>query len=210
MMSKFKIIGLSALLMVLGLPLAAHAQGGFLAGISESCWEQGDCQLDDMLQVFVNVSNFILSIVGSLALLLFVVGGFYMIFSQGEASRTKKGKDFIFGALIGIVIVFGAYGLIYGLESAFKSGTLSGGSGACNADTVGNECGTNMTCIETYDSTGEEAGFYYDCLSKCAQQPGTWECRPASIAENVANYVSGTGLCPNEADICVETYSEDF
>jgi len=205
-MNKFKVIGLTALLLVLGVPLAAHAQGGFLAGISENCWERGDCQLNDMLLVFFNISEFILSIVGSIALLLFVVGGFYMIFSQGESGRTQKGKSFITGALIGILIVFGACTLIYGLESALISGTFSGSSGACNESTAGSECGTNSQCVQTYDSTGEESGFTYECLSNCEQQPGTWKCRPSSVAENVSNYIPGTGMCPNEEDICAETY----
>lgn len=210
MSRKFKVIGLGVLLLVLVLPLTAHAQGGFLAGISESCWKQGNCELEDILQVFVNVANFILSIVGSIALLLFVVGGFFMIFSQGESSRTQKGKNFITGALVGILIVFGAYTLIYGLESALKTGTFSGGSGACDADTAGQECGTNMICTELYYTDGTPESFY-QCITKCEINKGTtWQCKSASIAEDV-EYVSGSGLCPDEEnDICVNTYESSY
>ncbi|OGE73735.1 MAG: hypothetical protein A3I07_03405 [Candidatus Doudnabacteria bacterium RIFCSPLOWO2_02_FULL_42_9] len=47
-----------------------------------------------------------------LALLMIVVGGYYYMTSSGNAEQAAKGKEYITGALIGIVILFTAYILL--------------------------------------------------------------------------------------------------
>lgn len=81
--------------------------------LSPACKQYcGDYQLNDFTRIAVTVSSILLGIVGSLALLAFVVGGFMMIFSAGNKEWVEKGKASIKGAVIGLVIVFISYTII--------------------------------------------------------------------------------------------------
>ncbi|NTW22526.1 hypothetical protein HGA34_03215 [Candidatus Falkowbacteria bacterium] len=72
----------------------------------------GDYELNDFLQLAVNVAKWIERIVGSLALLMFVYGGFVLLLSQGSSDKVAKGKAVIVGAVIGLVIVFTSWAVI--------------------------------------------------------------------------------------------------
>lgn len=74
--------------------------------------KMGDYELNDFLQLAVNVAKWIESIVGSLALLMFVYGGFTLLLSQGSSDKVAKGKSIIVGAVIGLVIVFVSWAVI--------------------------------------------------------------------------------------------------
>lgn len=86
------------------------------------CRGQGKCSLEDVVQVFVNVSFFILAISGSAALIAFVYGGLEWITSAGMPERVKRGKAALTGAVIGLGIVFGAYAFINLVVSVLKTG----------------------------------------------------------------------------------------
>ncbi len=73
------------------------------------CRGKGNCSLDDVLQVFVNVSTFILGISGSAVLFVFVYGGFKWLMSRGDTKWIEEGKKAITAATIGLAIIFGAY-----------------------------------------------------------------------------------------------------
>ena len=51
--------------------------------------------------------------VGSVVLLMFIYGGATWILSAGNSERVQKGKQIIFGAIIGLLIVFGSYTIVY-------------------------------------------------------------------------------------------------
>ena len=85
----------------------------------EECRKSGSCSLNDFVRLFANVSQWILGIVGSLALLMFIYGGLMMIIAGvstraegGKDKRINIGKDAIENAIIGLVIVFAAYMII--------------------------------------------------------------------------------------------------
>lgn len=83
--------------------------GRFMENVRAECYNKGDCSLDDIEIVFINVAEFTLSIVGGLAFLMYVIGGMMWLLSGGNTDRVKKGKDIIKYATIGLVIVLGAY-----------------------------------------------------------------------------------------------------
>ena len=58
-----------------------------------------------------------LAVAGSLTLLVFLVGGAYWLLSAGNAERVKKGTETMIWAVIGLFVIFGAYGIIYTLIS---------------------------------------------------------------------------------------------
>jgi hypothetical protein len=76
------------------------------------CIETGDCQLNDMVKVIIKVANWILGIVGSLALLAFIYGGVMFLISGGSSERVAKAKTIIVGSVIGITIVLTSYMII--------------------------------------------------------------------------------------------------
>jgi Type IV secretion system pilin len=72
----------------------------------------GNYQLNDFMKVAINVSNFILGIVGSLSLLAFIAGGLMWMLSAGNAEMVTRGKQTIIGAVIGLAIVFTSFMII--------------------------------------------------------------------------------------------------
>jgi hypothetical protein len=59
-----------------------------------------------------NIINFILGFVGTIALVLFIYGGFTWMLSAGSPDKVKKGKNIIVWAVIGLFVVFTAYILV--------------------------------------------------------------------------------------------------
>ncbi|MEI6835956.1 MAG: hypothetical protein WCK59_03920 [Candidatus Falkowbacteria bacterium] len=56
--------------------------------------------------------TFILSLVGSISLLLFVYGGIAWMTSMGNSAQVKKGRDIVIWAVIGLLVVFTSYILV--------------------------------------------------------------------------------------------------
>ena len=73
----------------------------------------GKYTLNEMVSVAIKIANFILGIVGSLALLAFVAGGVMMMLSAGNPEWVTRGKQTIIGAVIGLAIVFTSYTIIF-------------------------------------------------------------------------------------------------
>lgn len=66
----------------------------------------------------------ILGVTGSIALLMFVYGGFLWLISAGEADKVKKGKEVMKWAVLGLVVIVGAYTIVRAIVSALESGTI--------------------------------------------------------------------------------------
>ena len=75
-------------------------------------YDDGNYELNDLVQVGVNVSVLILGIVGSLALVMFIYGGVTMLISAGNSEKVTKAKNIIIASVIGLVIVFFSYAII--------------------------------------------------------------------------------------------------
>lgn len=67
----------------------------------------------------------ILGLSGSVALLMFVWGGFQYLIAGGDPKKVEKGKDTLKNAALGIVIIFFAYTLVFTLIKVLSDGTLS-------------------------------------------------------------------------------------
>lgn len=132
--------------------------GEFMKGISKGCGNLGNCSLADIMLVFSNVGNFILGIVGALVLLMYIVGGVFMLASHGNAEYVKKGKKYIAVSTMGLLIIFFAY-----IGMVFLKATLTGSSTktvtsdestvteeivCAGAESKGKSCGENSKCSE--------------------------------------------------------------
>ncbi len=68
--------------------------------------------------LLLKFASYLFTIVGALALLFFIYGGFTLILSRGSPDAVKKGKDILVASIVGLIIVFGAYILVGFLGSA--------------------------------------------------------------------------------------------
>ena len=64
-------------------------------------------------QIFIGkIIKAILGVVGSLALLMFIYGGFNIMTAAGTAEKVEKGKNILIWATIGLIIIFTSYALV--------------------------------------------------------------------------------------------------
>jgi len=76
----------------------------------------GGCNVCDAIGVGINITKIMLGTLGSAALLIFVYGGFLMLYSRGHSDQVQKGKDALINAVKGVIIVFASWMVInYGL-----------------------------------------------------------------------------------------------
>lgn len=65
--------------------------------------------ISDVNLFIARVINFVLGLIGSVSLLMFIYGGLTWMTSAGAGDRIKKGRDIIVWSVIGLAIVFTAY-----------------------------------------------------------------------------------------------------
>lgn len=125
--------------------------GPFMQDISAACGNTGDCSLEDILTVFVNVGNWVVGIIGAVVLLMYVAGGFYWLMSAGRKEWVDKGKKYMTISTVGLLIVMFSYLAIQALKSALQTGDIVDTTyTACTgAETAGEACDENATCDET-------------------------------------------------------------
>ncbi|NTU69410.1 hypothetical protein HGB13_01080 [bacterium] len=76
------------------------------------------------LQAFITtISNTILLIVGVIAVLMLIVGGFQYIASSGNPEQVNKAKNTIFYAIIGIVVTLLAFVAVQFVLGQLTAGT---------------------------------------------------------------------------------------
>jgi hypothetical protein len=77
-----------------------------------------------------------LSLIGALTLVLIIYAGFLWMTSQGEVEKTKKAKGILGNAVIGLIIIFGAYSLTDYIFKSVITATMenTGGTGSAEID----------------------------------------------------------------------------
>lgn len=63
-------------------------------------------------QIFGNAIKIVTGIMGSLALVVFVYGGFLWLTSGGNSDKVQKGSSAMIWAVLGIVVIFASYAII--------------------------------------------------------------------------------------------------
>ncbi len=152
---------------------------GICTGDDCACRDQGNCTLEDVLQVFVNISNFILSISGSLVLLFFVYGGFMFLTSQGSQEKIQTGMGSMKGAVIGLLIIFGAFAAINFLTGVLRGGTYSQTNYCELVAPPDGKAGLGWACLDL-DNLDEDL---YTCESGLCPGPATQVCCIATETE---------------------------
>jgi hypothetical protein len=68
--------------------------------------------VDSVPALIGKVINSVLTVVGSLALVMFIYGGFTWMLSGGNSSSIEKGKNILIWAALGLVVIFISYALV--------------------------------------------------------------------------------------------------
>lgn len=184
---------LAAFLAFLILPDISNAQS--IIDSSSDKYEYGKYGLNDMLSLATWAANWILGIVGSLTLLMFIYGGFIFLTSAGSNEKVGEAKKIITAAVIGLVIVFGSAMIIkfvtssLGISWSGKELEIS----SSKTTSSGLSKPTEATCTNYKSATGGgktlgEMGF------SCVDDP------------NSAGYCMD-GLCPGSKKCCAPNCS---
>jgi hypothetical protein len=122
-----------------------------------------------------NVIKILLGVTGSVAFVMFIYGGMFMLTSRGNPDMIKKGKDILIWAVIGLIVIFGSYVFVSFIITAITGGAGGGGNtspsttsqSACSSE-AGKSCVPNA-------SANQEHG-YFNCGSSTGTCPSGQTC----------------------------------
>lgn len=75
-------------------------------------------------ELVANVIRTSLGVIGGLTLLVLVYGGFLMLTSVGNSEKLNKAKETLMWATIGLIVIFGAWGISDALFKVLSGETL--------------------------------------------------------------------------------------
>lgn len=138
------------------------------ADVYNRCFKGTDlCTPDDIVKTGVGFANFLMGLSGALFLIIFIYGGALYLLSFGNKEWVGKGQKAIKGAVIGLIIVLGAWTIVSQVVKAVMGTTGGGGAGgggapgaACTALGQGYTCQTltGATAAEV-DASASTAGL---------------------------------------------------
>lgn len=105
--SKFAIISGSSSVSLL--PLAARAETDASKGAQSAAPSGAPTDLDVQVQ---NITNTMLLVIGIVAVIMLIVGGFRYVLSNGNEKAISGAKDTILYAIIGIVVALLSYAIV--------------------------------------------------------------------------------------------------
>lgn len=91
---------------ILALPAVALAE--VAAHVPSPLWGELDVMV--VLEKLTNSLFAILLIVAAIAI---IIAGYYFVTASGDSEKTKKARDFVLYALVGVLVAFIAKGLVY-------------------------------------------------------------------------------------------------
>ena len=89
----------------------APASGGITRLVLPGCISNGDCQFSDLIQMGINVVQFMFGLAGVLLLVVFIYAGIEYLLADTVTS-VKSAKDRIFKAMLGLFFMFFGYTLV--------------------------------------------------------------------------------------------------
>lgn len=149
------------------------------------------------------VISAILGIVGSIALLMFIYGGFLWLTSAGAEQKITQGKNVITWATIGLAIIFLSYTLVGFVIKGLTTGGGAGGAGSAGGVDVEGQGLAIQGCCVSEKSGGSTcyAGADTDCQKGETFYPKT--CNIVSICSGPVQKgccLTGSGVCVDNTD----------
>ncbi len=81
-------------------------------------------EIDTPQKLIGQIINSILGLVGSVALVMFIWGGFQWMTAAGNSDKIEKGRATLMWAALGLVIIFSSYALVsYLIKDVIKGGS---------------------------------------------------------------------------------------
>ena len=133
----------------------------------------GNCgaySLNDFIVLGVKISSWILGIVGSLTLLMFIYGGFTYLISAGSSEKIGEATKIITAAVVGLLIVLASFLIIKFVLSSMGL-EWNGGQTVTILKTTDNTLTKTDTCSTNYpdhscmNNTGQTDCKANECLS---------------------------------------------
>ena len=78
---------------------------------------------NDVRVIIGTIIKAALGLSGSIALLMFIYGGFMWLTSQGNTEKIEKGKQVLIWATIGLAVIFFAYTIVNAVINAITMGS---------------------------------------------------------------------------------------
>ena len=98
-----------------------RGEGADVKSISECNIAQEHAGSNDLMGTINIAINVVLGVLGLLAVIVIIYGGFMYTTSAGDASKIKKAKDTIMYGVVGLVIALLAYAIVnFVVSSIFK------------------------------------------------------------------------------------------
>lgn len=70
-----------------------------------------------LAEIIPELTNTLLGLAGSLALLFLIIGGIYYVVSMNNAQAQTQAKQIITYAVLGLLVIFMSYGLVAALSN---------------------------------------------------------------------------------------------
>lgn len=138
----------------------------------------GGCSLCDIGIIIINTANIIAALLSAIALLMFILGGFFWIISDGNEQRIETGKKILIGTVMGLAVIFMAW-LVVNLVVRYSYQASVG--------------------KDTISSTGDFKIFgtsWWSALAKCS--PTVTPC----VGKYIGDACGGSGACPAGTEGC--------
>ncbi|MBI4090879.1 MAG: hypothetical protein HY422_02545 [Candidatus Komeilibacteria bacterium] len=180
-----------------------------IRGIPSAGVPAGSCSAEHIFILANNIIRWVVGVAGALALFMYVMGGLWMIFSAGSASRISRGKDILIGTTIALVFI---------LTSWLIVSFVLQGLGTTEEFTI-----ATLQCNESGDCTGGKICHNKQCVDRCyvektltEKDPNKqWSCKAPESCGTATNYFPlasvadcenapncAPGLCANSAQVC--------
>lgn len=159
--------------------------------------------LNCLMQVFGNIANLIIGITGSIALLMFVWGGFKIVTAAGEEKKIGEGKEILKNAVIGIfIIMLSGYVVNYalgklGVVAPVQGGKCQVGVSPIKTSSSGNGIIVNVEgkdmCVATGTGCAALAKSNYACTDYRKREGGKTDCITGICGGDQYNICCPTG-----------------
>ncbi len=124
-------ISFAILIAFLGLilaPIKTYAISAIEAGVLAAHVEGQPETIFGLNGVFTTISNTLLFMIGTLSVLMIIIGGIKYVVSGGKDASVAKAKNTVLYAIIGLIIALLAYAIINFILGTFMPGSNIGGT----------------------------------------------------------------------------------
>ncbi|MFA6428549.1 MAG: hypothetical protein WCW02_03340 [Candidatus Buchananbacteria bacterium] len=97
----------------------------FLSGLDTDCFQCGNCDICDLIKMYIGASNWMISAAGAVALAAIIWGALLWLVSAGNSQMIEKGKNVIKNTVFALAILLGAWMLVNTIVNVLTNKSLS-------------------------------------------------------------------------------------